>query len=185
MKISPIIIFILTLLSISCAPFSKTSKTLSQLQEVNTINGSYSIYPIVDTAQSIFPYNAFELFYREYGRGIKDTLKLDSSKNYQISIRIIDEQYLRVDHLENSKLLRTLKLKYYSKQDGYLYLKNKNLKISWIPYLFGGIDIVKLRIACNAKSNLIIEKVHHSSGAIFFILGDSKTWNYVNEYQRL
>lgn len=172
----------------SCATFPKSSSNQQRLTENNLtgINRQYKVKPERDSLIDNTPnnyHNAFEMFYRGTGRGSKDTMVIDNLDNYTFEIRLIEKKQIEVIYLKDKISFRKFKLKYELKADGYVYLKNKNLKVSGVPYLFGGIDIKKLRLSF-IDNNLIVEEMRHSSGAILFIFGDSKTWHNTDKYGR-
>lgn len=181
------LIFLAVLIQ-SCATFPKSSTNQLRLTEHNLtrINGKYKVKPVKDSllAKDLTVYhNAFEKFYRGKGRSSKDTMKVDNLDNYTFEIRLIENNQIEITYLKDKISFRNFKLKYELKRDGYLYLKNKNLKVSGVPYLFGSIDIKKLRL--NIIDNyLTVEEIRHSSGAILFIFGDSKTWHNTDKYGR-
>jgi hypothetical protein len=110
-------------------------------------------------------------------------MKIDNLDNYTFEIKLIENHQIEVSYLKHKISFRKFILEYDLREDGYIYLKNRNFKILGIPFLWGGIDIRKLRLNC-VDNYLIIEEVYHSSGAILLIFGDSKTWNYTNKYER-
>lgn len=183
------ILLILTLTVQSCATFPKSTANQNKLTENNLtrINGQYKIRSENDSFTvntHIVYHNAFEKFYRRKGRSSKDTTKIDDLDNYSFEIKQLGNKQIEITYLKDKVCFRKYTLDYKLKNDGYVYLKNKNFKTSGIPYLFGGIDIKKLRL--NSIDNyLVIEEVYHSSGAILLIFGDSKTWNYINRYERI
>lgn len=181
-------LFFLTLIIQSCATFPKKSANQLRLTEHNLtrINGKYKVKPVKDSLldKDLTVYhNAFEKFYRGKGRGSKDTMKIDNFDNYTFEIKLIEKKQIEVNYLKDNISFRKFKLKYELKADGYVYLKNKNLKVSGVPYLFGSIDIKKLRLSI-IGNYLTVEEIRHSSGAILFIFGDSKTWHYNDKYVR-
>lgn len=181
-------LLILTLTIQSCATFPKSTANKQLLTENNLkrINGQYKVRAVKDSLLDntyIDHHNAFEKFYRGKVRGSRDTMKFDNLDNYTFAIKLIENNQIEVDYLKDKISFRKFTLECDFKEDGYLYLKNKNFKILGVPYLFGGIDIRKIRL-CAVDNYLIIEEVYHSSGATLLIFGDSKTWNYINKYER-
>ena len=143
--------------------------------------------PVNNTNTTGFPVfnNAFNKFYRGYGRGVSDTLKLDILNSYSIKLNLRSENKIQIVYLKNGEILKDFELECNLNADSYLYIENNNSKITGIPYLFGGVDIKKIRLTNDNLNNLIIEEVNHSSGGLLLFLGDSKTWNYRNYYKRI
>jgi len=180
---------ILTLTVQSCATFpkSKANYQLSTVNNLTRINGQYKVKAEKDSffdSTYIGYHNAFEKFYRGKGRSNKDTMVIDNLDKYSFEIKLFENKKVELTYLKDNISFRKLSLQYELKDDGYVYIKNKNFKILGIPYLFGSIDINKLRLS-SIDNYLIIEEVHHNSGAILLIFGDSKTWNYTHKYERI
>lgn len=188
-------IIVLVLLIISCVlfgcatKFSKSYKNPNKFekQNIHEINGEYNIYAIDSTNNNPKDElsNAFNKFYRGFGRSNTDTLKLNKLDEYSLKLEVKNENKIEIKYFKNKIALKNLNFVYELKPDGYIYIEDKNFKFSGIPYLFGGIDIKKIRLSVDNYENLIIEEVYHSSGALLLIFGDSKTWNYRNYYKRI
>ena len=183
-------IFIFLLLSmISCATFEKTNNKNVQLN-IEKLNGKYSIFAMIQNNNKPYHYNSYyfnnanENFYHKYGRGEWDTIKYDTLTGGEFSVKILDKKRIVLNFYRKSQIVKSLNLKYKLK-DNWLYLKNKNFLFAGIPYIYGGIDIKKVRIGVNNRNNLIINTVNNSSGALLFIIGDAKKWEYINEYKRI
>ncbi|MGX7666736.1 hypothetical protein [Flavobacterium pedocola] len=193
-KLCLLVISITSFFFIGCATkFHQSYKNPTKFdkQSISRINGEYSIYPIDSTGSfsdnefnNEFN-NAFIKFYRKYGRVVRDTLKLSKLHDYSLKLEIKNEAEIELKYLKNKNIIKQLKLPYEIKPDGYLYLENKNRLYQGIPYLFGGVDIKKIRLGMDPAENLIIEEVYHSSGALLFIFGDSKTWHNRNYYKKI
>jgi hypothetical protein len=173
----------------SCATFQKSTVNQQKLTEnhLKRINGLYKIRAESDSFtvnSDVIYHNAFEKFYRGKGRSSKDTTHIVDLDNYSFEIRLLGNKQIEITYLKDKVSFRKYTLKYKLKDDGYVYLKNKNFKMIGIPYLIGGIDIKKLRLT-SIDNYLLIEEVYHSSGATLLIFGDSKTWNYINRYERI
>ncbi|WP_074405973.1 hypothetical protein [Aquimarina megaterium] len=190
MKINSIVKTLLELLIVinlvSCASFPKNYKDSISIDKKNVteLNGEYNIVGIKDTLKEN-SHNAFEKFYRSYGRFAKDTLKLDTLAKYTFSIRIIDNKKVNIKYLKNGKEFKDLVLKYKLKSNGFLYLKNQNFKIAGIPYIFGSLEEKKLRLRMDFNQNLIIEEAYHYSGALLIILGAGFDHTYRHHYEEV
>ena len=186
-------ITILVSLMLSCvlfgcaAKFSKSYKNPNKFekQNIHEINGEYNIYAIDSTSNNPKDKfsNAFNKFYRGFGRDKRDTLALNELNEYSLKLKVKNENEIK--YFKNKIALKNLNFVYKLKSDGYIYIEDRNFKVSGIPYLFGSIDIKKIRLGVDNYENLIIEEVHHSSGALLLIFGDSKTWNYRNYYKQI
>jgi hypothetical protein len=171
-----------------CAPFAKGPKgTIENPATVSQLNGTYKISALPDSLRNtddIEQHNAFEKFYRGRGRGSRDTMKISQPEQYSFTLSIVSKSNIQITYLHNNNPFKTLRFAYQLKNDGWLYLNNRNVKWQGIPYLFGGFDIKKLRLA-SINNELVIEEVYHSSGAVLLVFGDAKTWRCRHRYKRV
>ena len=180
---------LVSVLFAGCAPFPKEFKTTHPItsDNLNRLDGEFEVKAFEDSGQNadnISYHNAYRKFYRGFGKMGRDTFETSDLKAFSFSVEVLNDANLKIGYLKNRNLFRTFTLKYKLKDDGYVYLKNRNLKISGIPFLLGGNDIKKLRLGIELNK-LVIEEVHHSSGGFLLIFSDFKTWNYRNTYKRL
>lgn len=153
---------------------------------LTTLNGTYEIKNT--NADSITKkYWMYNNFLTEIDRKIlSDTLKIDSLKSYSFNLTILSPKSCKINYVENNKVIRERIIKTKLKRDGYLYLKNKNVALIFIPYLAGAIDIKKARFSKTQEGNLIFDVASHRSGAFLLIMFlDGRTWKYRNEYKRI
>ena len=171
-----------------CSSFSDKHLNFRKINinNVDVLTGNYSIFAI-KAPKEAYPYfdNANEKFYRKYGRGKSDTIKFDSIHGGNFKILIKNAKEINLQFEQNNKILKSQTLEYIIKDDGYLYIKNRNTIVKGIPYIFGGVDIRKVRIALSENGDLIINDIFASSGALLLIFGDAKVWESTNNYKRI
>jgi hypothetical protein len=181
-------LILLSSLFMSCGVFKNKPKNLVEINSDNAsnLNGTYSVFAF-DKLNTEYPYyhNANNKFYRKYGRGESDTISFDTISGGRFKIKIINDQKLQIDFLKKNDTVKSQTIKYKFKDDGFLHLKNRNTIISGIPYIFGGIDVKKVRIALNQNNDLILNDIFDSSGALLLIFGDAKVWEETNIYLRI
>lgn len=171
----------------SCATFKSSSNKISTLEKSNLelLNGRYEISSIehLDKFKSFDYHN----FLREIDRKIlKDTLNIDSTKFNQVELKVLDRRRLEIKYLEDDKVIRRRTIKTKLKKDGYLYLKNKNIGFSLVPYLFGGLDVKRTRITINENDDLVLDVSHFQGGAAFLIIFlDAGTYRYKKTYKKI
>ena len=172
----------------SCGVFRDKHENYQRINAGNVaiLNGNYSIFAFKEPDEK-YPFydNANEKFYRNYGRGVADTLKFDSLSSGNFKISVLNKDEINFKFIKNKKVVRNQTLKYKIKDDGFLYIKNRNTTIKGVPFLFGGVDVRKVRIALNPNKDLLINDVFDSSGAILLIFGDAKVWESSNTYKRI
>jgi hypothetical protein len=171
----------------SCATFKSDYSKIPALEKsnLNLINGRYEISSIENTNE----FRSFEYhnFIRELDRSIwKDTLNIDSTKTNHLELKLINNRNLEVTHLENDNVIkkRLIKVKY--KKNGFLYLKNKNVKFKMIPYILGGLDVTRTRIKITKNKDLVLDVSNFQGGAAFlFMFLDWGTDRYRKTYKRV
>lgn len=183
---------IIFLLLQSCASFDKDLTNPYPLNERNLseLDGIYEIRQVdYDTVFKKFNRQMWtgNNFLKEIDRKlIKDTLHLDSLKNYKFGLKVLNKKKVRISYIENDTIFRERTLKAKLKKDGFLYLKNKNTGFILVPYIAGAIDIKRTRFGKSEDGNLIFDYSNHRSGA-FLIIGflDGRTLKNRLEYKRI
>jgi len=181
-------LILLSSLFLSCGVFKNKPKNIVKVnsENANKLNGTYSVFAF-DKLKSEYPYfdNANNKFYRKYGRGQRDTISFDTISGGRFKIKIIDNRKLQIDFIKKDDIVRSQTIEYKFKDDGFLYIKNRNTIIRGIPYIFGGVDVRKVRIALNQNNDLILNDIFDSSSALLLIFGDAKVWEETNIYLRI
>lgn len=169
----------------SCARFSKVTVVpgASETGYAERLAGRYNVLAEGDTFSIDFN-NAFQKFYRGKGRHFRDTIALDSLQYCSFQIDFPSERQMQLTYLKRGLPVHKYTLRYRYREDGCVYVKNKNFKVIGLPYLLGGVDVRRLRLRMDGEL-LVIDEVHHSSGALLFVIGDAKTWRYSDKYRRI
>jgi hypothetical protein len=184
-----LIITILIVLFFQRCSFNKelTNPSPFNKENLSEINGKYGVveshFDSIQYGKQIWIYNNF---FSEIDRKmLKDTIKLDSTKTYCTQLEIINTKSLKVNYIEDDKIIRSRIIKTRLKKDGYLYLKNKNIAFLAVPYIAGALDFKKSRLTRSAEGDLFLDVVNHRSGAFMIIAFlDGRTWKYRNEYKK-
>jgi len=189
------LIIILGILSQNCASFDKKVINPNPLnkEKLSELNGRYGI--VHNKFDSILNhrkegYNKqiwnYNNFITEIDRKlIRDTLNLDTLKTYAFDLKILSPKRIKIDYIENGKIIKKRILKTKLKRDGYLYLRNKNTQFMLVPFLAGAIDIKRTRLTKSDAENLIFDVANYRYGAALIIIGDTRTWKYRQEYKRM
>ncbi|REG88753.1 hypothetical protein [Flavobacterium aquicola] len=180
-------LILFSILFLSCGSFKDKQENFQKINENNVtiLNGIYTVFAKNKSNKYYYFDNLNEKFYRKYGRGERDTINFDTITGGSLKISILSERELNLDFIKNDKTLKSQRLKYKFKKDGFLYIKNRNTLISGIPFIFGGVDVRKVRIALNENNDLLLNDVFDSSGAFLLIFGDAKVWEETNVYKRI
>jgi len=187
---SKLSIILLIILLASCSTFDKNLKNSYPLNSNNltNLNGKFSIInqnndSIIKRHNLLFSNNLISELDRKL---LKDTIKIDNINNYKVELTVINKKKIKLSYIKNDKITRERILRAKLKKDGYLYLKNNNVKPLLIPHIAGAIDIKKSRLSVDENNNLIFDAVHYRSGAVLLIVFlDWRTWKYRNEYQKI
>ncbi|RZS90618.1 hypothetical protein [Aquimarina brevivitae] len=183
-----LLIVVSSLLIQGCASFPKNRSNPYILNEkrLNVLNGVYkAIHSEADTIGKI--HWSYISFFNEIDRKIfNPSIKLDTLKKYTFELEVLNTKRIKICYLENDDKIGEEVIKGKVKNDGYFYLKNKNVKFFGIPYLAGALHINKTRLSKADNGDLVFDLVHHRSGAVLLImfLGGSN-WNYRNIYERI
>jgi hypothetical protein len=198
MKLGKYILFgiIPIFLCSQCATFQGDFINSNPLNKTNLthLNGKYKIVcadskMLYTDQEPNLPYDSYlnQNFFEEIDRKLmKDTLMLDSLNKYEFILNIVEHNRLKVSYLKDNTTFRERIIKTKLKKDGYLYLKNQNTKFIMIPYLFGAVDIKKVRLIKTKDNNLIFDVSNHRSGAVLFIgFLSLNTYCYRNVYPKV
>lgn len=160
----------------SCQSYNHKLYTKGTLNSSNTesINGEYASQPILAVMTKFHPF--------PMDKHIDSSLllSLDRSLNtnnidygilnhYTFSIQVFDNKRVSIKCLQGGRCLKTYDLEVQLKSDGFLYLKNRNVRPILIPFICGAIDVTKLRFSRDSEGDLIVDKTNHRSGAFLFI----------------
>lgn len=176
----------------SCASFDNDLTNPYPLNELNLseLNGIYDIKQInYDTVFKKFDRQLWTRynFLQEIDRKlIKDTLHLDSLKNYKFGLKVLNKKTIRISYIENDTIFRERTLKAKLKKDGFFYLKNKNTGFLLVPYIAGSIDVKRTRLSKSEDGNLIFDYSNHRSGAFLIVVFFSdRTWKNRLKYKKI
>ena len=168
----------------SCVSFDSNfqSSSIKKKSEIQSINGIYEIIPTrVDTFSEKYnpPYMG-ENFLEEIDRKLfsQNRLKYDTKRfDYYVELEIENQKALILKYYKNDHFLESKRIKIKKKGDGYLYLKNRNVAFVGVPYLFGAIDVNRMRLIIDQEENLVLEVSNFRGGAIFMVgfLNNNKT----------
>ena len=174
----------------SCATFNKKIVNPTRLDKSNleVLNGTYSIASTQsDSISDAVGYKDwyYHNFFKEIDRKlIKDTLVLDSTKVYAFRLQVQSHKSLQIEYLVNDSVFRKRTIKTKITRDGYLKLKNKNIQLLMVPYVFGVLDIKRTRVTIDAAQNLLFEASGSLSGGFVLMMGGN---SYINRktYKRI
>ena len=198
-KIFILLTFALSFLFDACGAFSSKvtleDKIAITKNTLETLNGTYEISPFVVKSKSSNWYlkdydTKFQSHLDFYGN-IKTNNKKDSIynaitkdyNNYLLKIEINSDKKLQLNLIKQNETVDSFNLKYTIK-NGYVYIKNKNLRIFGLPYLLGEIDIYRVRMCLNKKGDIILQHCSFSGAGILIILCDFKKIDNSSVYHR-
>lgn len=164
-------LIILTLLFQSCATFKSDLPIPTDLQKSKTelLSGKYEVISLA------YPNPGGFLKYGNFIEDLEieipnDPSKTDSTKKKHLEIKLIDKEKLELSYIVDQKVIRKKIIKAKLKDDGYLYLKNHNVRCNFIPYIFGSFKVKRIRLYVKENDDLIIEESYFQGGAALLIL---------------
>lgn len=137
---------------------------------VEKLNGTYTNFPVTQDSSLSYQSLSHNLNWRENKKG-QDTLQIS-----EVKIQIMDEEYLDLSYLDKQKVVYTKRIKYRLQKNGFVFLKNKNLRVIGIPYILGEYDVNKFELGLNANEDLIINGFTREGGGVLIVL--SSGWGY-------
>ncbi|MGE6354235.1 hypothetical protein ACQKCJ_10195 [Flavobacterium sp. NPDC079362] len=193
--------FLLLLISVSllnCASFStkdfKNDYTTIDNKNLDSFNGKFTFSPIkkFDKKNEHSNIETSKKYINSYNYITTESLKFENIDsiinglvNYHIELKISNNTQLNVELFRNNYSIKKQQIKGELKKDGMFYLDNKYLKCTGIPYLFGGCNNNKRRIAISKNNNLIINEAVDNTGAFLFLFWAGPSYNGIYEFKRL
>ena len=118
--------------------------------------------------------------YIDFRNKIKDTTEIRSVKISVLNDKKIQFSFKTVNGTENN-----YQSNYKFSKNGLILLKNKNFRLTGLPYIFGGYQINKTELGLTKQNQLFLKGVKVDEGAILIILQASipKT-NFREKYNR-
>lgn len=109
--------------------------------------------------------------------------EVNNNDQYQISLKVENDEELRIGVLENSIEIMSTSVKGKYKK-GMFYLDENFQDCNGIPYLFGGCYTNSRRIGLTQNGNLLVNRAVNDSGAVLFLMRNGYDYNVSYEYQR-
>ncbi|MCR8669205.1 hypothetical protein NO995_16075 [Aestuariibaculum sp. M13] len=195
---------ILLSLVMSCASFPKNefpSISYINRSNISLLEGNYCMKhfntayyndSILHKSVSKEDLNKYPTLFHEINNGLLvRRLKLDSEKAHTFSLKILNPKRIEIDYIEDDLIIRKNSIRYRLKDDGFVYIKHRNFKIIGIPYILGGINQKRNRLALNVDYNLLFETSEFRSGGVFYpgfmvpVINFGSTSKYRKIYKRI
>ncbi len=159
----------------SCASFKKNVTNTNPLtkQNINQLNGIYDIIDMhTDSVYKVLNKQSWmhDNFLTEIDRRlIKDTLQIDSLKHYKFELKVINSKKIKIHYYENNIVIRERILSAKLKEDGYLYVKNKNFGLVGVPPILGYLDLKRTRMTLDSNGNILFDIAQRDIAAIVLV----------------
>lgn len=182
MKIKHLLLIItIIFLNIGCASLPKESLDYGkQKLESNAtlVNGFYNI------KLSKNDFSQMNRLVEIINRHNEEWPDINPEYSYRLLLEVLDDKHIKLSLFENGLPTIETTVKYKIKDEHYLYLKNKNFKRHNIPFILGGYDYRKVRLAINNDGDLILDSVHYGIGSFLFIIwSGNPTMRYSSIYK--
>lgn len=167
-------ISILLLIVFSACTSVKPIDNAKRIFSAKEIEGNYNNASI----------NHTNLNYHNLSRIIDFQDKTKMADVTSVEIKILNDNEIEFLFTDKYGSLKRYNSKYFL-EDGKLYLKNKNFRLTGIPYLFGGYKVNKTTLAKGENGDLLISAVQIDEGAFLFVIPASTPKSYFqNSYSK-
>ncbi|MBC8173643.1 MAG: hypothetical protein H7X71_07045, partial [Chitinophagales bacterium] len=96
--------------------------------------------------------------------------RIDTSSNYRLVINSENNDLLSLALYSDKSIVIERKIRIKKIKNDYVYLRNSNIKLLNIPFIFGGYDYLKTRFAVDKEGNLIVDSVDYGIGCALIII---------------
>lgn len=146
----------------SCASIHKYEE--SDLKEIKDVNEIEGIYENSETQNRKLNYQTIKSII-DFRNKIKDTTEIKS-----VEIKILDESKIQFIFKTLNGKDNKYSAAYKLNKNGLILLKNKNFRLTGLPYIFGGYQINKTEMGLTKQNKLVLNGVKVDEGAILIIL---------------
>ena len=170
-------IVLFLLLIVGCAPIRKYADSdYKKINDISKIEGQYENYSVNSENKN---YNSF------YGIINWRKKQSDSTKFSTVNVKVLNKKLLRFSFTNSTGNKKDINVKYKIVENGFVALKNRNFKLTGLPYIFGGYQINKVELGLTNQNQLILNGTKIDEGAILIIMPASmpKT-NYTCKFER-
>ncbi|GGI24719.1 hypothetical protein [Pedobacter mendelii] len=161
----------------SCASIKKYEESdLKEIRNVKEIEGEYENKSFENEN---LKYTSIKS-YIDFRNRVKNTSEIKSVK-----ILILNDKKIQFTFKTENGNESNYETEYKLSANGLIFLKNKNFRLTGLPYIFGGYQINKTELGLTKENQLILNGVKVDEGAVLIILQASfpKT-NFRNRYNR-
>jgi len=156
------VIFFLTFTVFGCATIPKYKDAdLIAIGNITNIEGVYENVP------SNVEYRTYKTFDNaiNWRKSKNDTIKFTSVK-----VKVLGDKLIQFTFLNTRNETKIINSKYKLNRNGFVTLKNRNFKLTGLPYIFGGYQINKIELGLTNQNQLILNGTKIDEGAILIIM---------------
>lgn len=111
--------------------------------------------------------------------------KSDTIKYSSVNLKILNTNSIQFKFTNKTGNEKIVRAKYKINKNGFLSLKNRNFKLTGLPYIFGGYEINKVELGLTNSNQLILNGAKIDDGAILIIFPASlPRTDYIYKFQR-
>ena len=161
----------------SCASIKKYEE--SDLKEIKNVKEIEGTFENSETQNRKLNHQTIKSII-DFKNKIKDTSEIKT-----VEISVLSESKIQFIFITHNGMENKYNTEYELNQNGLISLKNKNFRLTGLPYIFGGYQINKTEIGLTKQNQLVLNGVKVDEGAILIILPASfpKT-NFTYKYDR-
>jgi hypothetical protein len=161
----------------SCASIKKYGE--SDLKEIKNVKEIEGIFENSETQNRKLNHQTIKSII-DFRNKIKDTSEIKS-----VEISVLSESKIQFIFRTHNGKENKYNTEYELNKNGLISLKNKNFRLTGLPYIFGGYRINKTEIGLTKQNQLVLNGVKVDEGAILIILPASfPKINFTYKYDR-
>lgn len=171
-------LIILLFLEFSCASVPHyTENDLATITNLKTIEGEYEN----------LPFNHEQRNYKTFDKAINWREKQNDNMRFSsVRVNVENDNLLKFTFVDNLTGNKVVYAKCKINQNGLVDLKNKNFRLTGLPYIFGGYQLNKIQVGFTKNSELVLTGVMVDEGAILVVFPASvPKSNYTYKFKKI
>jgi hypothetical protein len=111
--------------------------------------------------------------------------QIDTTQFTSVKFKILNEKRLKLDFMLEEDLVKSKIIKYRLRNNGFIKLRNRNLKVTGIPYIFGGYEMEKYDIGLTKTGDLILHGYNERAGGFLIVLSGGNAFKVKRTFERI
>lgn len=107
-----------------------------------------------------------------------------SKSDYTVDIKLVSQDEISFSFKNRNTLVYETTIKMKLKSNGLIYLDNKYVKTTGIPFIFGGIIVSKIHVGITKEGDFLLNYTHDSFASILIMVG-GHSYNNRHYYKKI